>query len=749
MKTIFTSTLLALLTVSMFGQSKKLKKADSYYNHLSYAYAIPLYEDLLGTRYENTVMKSNLAKSYYKLNETAKAEKLFAEIVQKPEADKENYFYYAQSLKQNGKYAESDQLMAKFNSLSGSDARGTSYMNHRDYKEKIEKAGDRFTIKNLDVNTAFSDFGGYPSGNEASVYFVSSRKDRAFVRNEWSWTKHRFLDLYKAKKNAADEISDPERLPRKVNTRYHEGPLCYSPDGKYVYFTRNNLGKGKQRRDQQGIQNLELYRANLDAEGHWTDEQVLPFNSKDYSVGHPSVSTDGKTLYFASTMPGGYGGADLYKMEIKSDGSFGNALNMGKEFNTEGQEMFPWMGADGNLYFSSDGLIGLGGLDIFVAMGSKNGAFGQIVNVGKPVNGQQDDFAFVMLGNGKTGYFSSNREGGKGDDDIYAFSMNRPFIKKTSVEGVVKDKKDGSPLSEAIVELKDASGKTLATAVTGSKGDYSFETEPEKDYSVFVSREKYFDNQASFTFKNLPVETSVLKQDMVMDENVGLALYALITDSKSTLPLDSVHLIIIDRATNEVILKTYTPKSGDAFKGIVNKKVGDKISYEVVMTKKGYFPKEVIFNYEIKTPGTVKIHEVLKGALEMDKEVADLKDMVEIRPIKFDYNKFNIRPDAAIELDKIITIMNKYPKMVIELAAHTDCRGLKAYNEKLSDKRAKSSAAYIQSKIVNPDRIYGKGYGENNILNGCTCEGAVKSDCTEEQHQENRRTEFKVISVGK
>ncbi len=749
MKIITSIVCASLIGFAAISQTSRLKKADDYYNHLSYAYAAPLYERLIGSEVDSPAMKARLARSYYNLGEMDKAEQIYSEMIQSPEASKEDVFHYAQVLKQNGKYAESDQWMKKFEAMSGGDLRATSYAKNSDYLSKIKGMGDRFTIKDLAVNTAVTDFGAYPSADGKTIYFVSSRKKRSFVQREWSWTGNRFLDLFQSKPGSDQELSDTKILKRKVNSKFHEGPLCYTPDGKMVYFTRNNISKGKKhRRDGQGIQNLKMYRAKIDSEGKWVDQESIPFNSAEYSVGHPSVTKDGKTMYFVSDMPGGFGGADLYKVALNADGTFGKPENLGKQFNTEGQEMFPWIGSDGNLFFSSDGLIGLGGLDVFVAIANKAGSFSKVENVGTPVNGQHDDFAFVMMNDNKTGYFSSNRTDGKGDDDIYSFQLLKPFKQTLTLNGIVADYRSREILPGAEVILKDAAGNEIARTKADDKGQYSFELEPDKDYNLTATNSNYFEQSLPVTSKDIDSNTDEIDQDLYLEKDPGLSLYTYITDAKTNEALASVDLKITDNMTGEEFIHTLTPESGDVLKGILGKKIGDRISYNISMSKAGYFPKTVTFNYEVKNPGMIKVHEILQDALKMDKEVSDLRDMVEISPIKFDYNKFNIRPDAAAELNKIVEIMNKYPGMVIELGAHTDCRGSKAYNEKLSDQRAKASAAYIKSKISNPERIYGKGYGENRLLNGCACEGKVKSTCTEEEHQENRRTEFKVISTG-
>ncbi len=743
-------TSLLIFSLIFFGfsgltQGGKLKKADNYFEKLAYSYAAPLYQELIGSEVDSPKMKSKLATSYYHIGDLKNAEKYFAEMIASPDATKEDYFFYSQALKQNGKYSESDQWMAKVNQTAQADLRGLSFISNTNYIEKIEKQGVRFEIKNLDINTSSADFGGYPTIDSKNAYFVSNRKKRVAVQNEWTWNSKRFLDLYKANIESNRELSNSKMITKKVNTRFHEGPLCFSPDQKTVYFTRNNILKGKKRRDQKGIQNLKLFRAKIGEKGEWLNEEELSFNSIQYSVGHPSISSDGKTLYFVSDMPGGFGGADIYKVNLETDGSYGKPVNLGKEVNTEGHEMFPWINSDGLLFFSSNGHVGLGGLDIFVLLPSTNGGAGKLMNVGKPVNSQNDDFAFTMNSDNKTGYFSSNRDGGKGDDDIYSYLLTKPFKTSLVIQGVVTDLRSKEILPGAKVDLTDPNGKVINSTIADAKGAYSFELEPDLDYKVVGSKEDYFGNQQTFTTKNLDPEVEIIEKNLDLEKDPGLSLYALVTDKKTGTPLSGVKMTIVDNLTG-IKVNHLTSESGDYRRPLGDKKLGDKGSYSIVLEKEGYFSKVVNYNTTFSKPGQYDVHSVLD--LGMDAEVKDLTELVQINPINFDLNKYNIRPDAAKELDKIVEIMNKYPNMVVELGSHTDCRASIAYNAKLSDNRAKSSAAYIKARISNPSRIYGKGYGESRLLNDCACEGNVKSDCSEEEHQKNRRTEFKVISTG-
>lgn len=738
MKTIVL-TIICSVSLSVFGQSGKLKKADNYFNRLSYAYAANLYEELVGSEVDSPTLKSKLAYSYMKMDNNPKAVEYYSKMIESSEAKSEDYYNYSYALKQVGNYSESDKWMNKYSNAVSADLRSKLFLANTGYKSKIEKTAPFFALTNLDLNTSVADFGGYYSTAQDQMFFITARKKRVFVRKEWSWNANRFLDLYKVSVSTDNKLGDVKRVS-KVNTKFHEGPLTFSPDGKTVYFTRNNVASGKKRRDGQKIQNLKLYIADVNEKGKWVNEREFIYNSKDYSIGHPSITADGKTMYLVSDKPGGFGGADIYKVAILEDGTFGEMVNLGNKINTEGQEMFPFIDTEDRLFFSTDGHPGLGGLDVFVAF-FENGNVGKIHNLGLPINSQYDDFSFNMSKDFKTGFLSSNREGGKGGDDIYAVQLIRPFVFGVTIKGTAKDKK-GEIIPFAKIDLKDDKGNVIETITADENGAYSFEAEYEKNYGLGGSKTDYFDgkNTAS-TF----TDEQVVIADVILEKDPGLSLYALVTDKKTGLPLEGVKVYLIDNMTDKS-KSILTPVTGDFREALFGKKLNDRGSYNLILQKEGYFSKTVTYNTVFDRPGQYDVHANLDLAL--DPEVKDLSELVQINPINFDLNKYNIRPDAAKELDKIVEVMNKYPNMVVELGSHTDCRASKSYNMKLSDNRAKASAEYIKKKITNPERIYGKGYGESRLLNDCECEGNVKSDCSEEEHEKNRRTEFKVISTG-
>ena len=827
-----------ILQFTSFGQLGTLKKADAYYDKLAYSFAAELYEQLINSEVDSPGLKSKIATCYYYMGVMDKAESYFTSMINTNFAVKEDFFFYAQALKQNGKYKESDQWMTKFNQLASTDNRGVSFINNTSYLDEIKNQGTHFEIKNLKCNSIVSDFGAYPSNNDKEIYFISARKTPVMIQYEWTWNGTQFLDIYKSTVVEKGELEYISILNNKVNTRFHEGPLCFSPDGRYVYYTRNNISKQKNRKDKKGIQNLQLFRANIDSLGLWVNEEILPFNSKDYSVGHPSITSDGKVLYFVSDMPGGFGGADLYKVPISEQGKFGKIENLGSDFNTEGQEMFPWVNHRGELFFSSNGHIGLGGLDVFLMTLNRNGTFYKLQNVGIPVNSQNDDFAFTMHKNNLTGYFSSNRIGGKGDDDIYSYTLTKPLPKQLIVEGILSDEKTGEIFADKNVEIINSKGAVIGNAMTDSSGAYAFNIDPDMDYVISVKNIDYYsDNQHNITTNNLKPNNEILKADIallkkeifvmgiVMDtsseiiigatvsllnaqgekiastltdslgsysfkiehnsdysisvsekdnywgnkiiltsknldpkitqlnENVSvipklnLSLYCLVKDSKSLLPLEGVSITVTSNETNETFISQLTSSLGAIEKEILDKKLFDTLSYAIQLEKQGYLTKKLIFNYEIIKLGRIDLEESLDVSMDKVSLDLDLASIMQINPIYFDVWKFDIRPDAAIELDKIVKVMNDNPKIQIELGSHTDCRGTVALNNQLSNDRAKASVQYIQKRITNPKRIFGKGYGESQLKVNCPCEGEIKSSCSDEEHQQNRRTEFVIIKM--
>jgi outer membrane protein OmpA-like peptidoglycan-associated protein len=440
-------------------------------------------------------------------------------------------------------------------------------------------------------------------------------------------------------------------------------------------------------------------------------------------------------------MPGGFGGTDIYRITRDNAGMWGAPENLGNIINTEGNEMFPFIHEDGLFFFASDGHPGLGGLDVFVTQLS-NGKFAPTQNLGMPINSSHDDFSFIMNRQKTSGYFSSNRGGGKGNDDIYSYHILKPFLFGKQIKGTAKDK-DGNVLANTRIELLDENNQPKFVVITKEDGSYVFDVEESKTYYLTGTKEKYFDGKNTV---NTNDNNNILIVDLILEKDPGFSLMAKITDYKTGASLDNVKIKITDENGNKT--EFVTPADGIYLSPITGKKLNDNLFYKIELSKQGYVSKTLEFRKKLEKPGIVDLTESLDLSLGKIELGTDVGKLVSINPIYFDVNKSNIRPDAAIELDKIVKIMNEYPVMVLELGSHTDCRSPKAYNLSLSDKRAKASAAYIVSKGIKKDRIYGKGYGESKLKNKCACEGPQPSPCTEEEHQQNRRTEFIIVKLN-
>lgn len=466
------------------------------------------------------------------------------------------------------------------------------------------------------------------------------------VKNS-NWTGNPFYDLYVSEIEDG-QLKKPKQFDKGLNGKMHDGPASFSNDGTYMAFTKNNYkDKTKDK-----VVELQIHFSSF-VDGKWSKPEAFILNNPEYSVGHPCLTSDGKTMYFTSDMPGGYGGADIYRTTKGEGGAWSKPENMGDKVNTEGDEMFPFFQENNNtLFFASNGRFGLGGLDVFICE-MQGSAAGRVYNAGAPLNTQSDDYAVIVNNKMSTGYFSSNRNGGSGSEDLYAFDLLKAIEIQKEIKGIAKDK-DENLIPATFVTLLDDKGNVLDTLTTKSDGAFTFLVDSDKNYKLNGKKEKYSEgNNTANTFS----KTAIVTADLIL------------------------------------LLK----------------------KEEVVAQK------------------------IIVGA--------DLGKILEFNPDKiyFDFGKYDIRADAEIDLAKIIQVMNENPNMVVELGSHADCRSTKGFNQILSDNRAKASADYVKKRITKPGRIYGKGFGETKLVNGCPCEGDAVSDCSEEEHQNNRRTEFIIV----
>ncbi|TSE03130.1 OmpA family protein [Aquimarina algiphila] len=647
LKPILVFIFLFFVSNTLISQEKKMQKAKSQYDRYQYIDAQQTYLKVVKKGYRSADLFMNLGDSYYFNSQFEEALKWYGELVDSypDQVEPEYYFRYAQTLKSVERYTDSDKYMQKFTELSDNDLRAELFRNGSDYLEKIEFQSGRYEIENSSVNSLFSDFGVAFFGKK--IVFSSSRDTLVFNKNVHQWNDQAFLDLFEAEYDSVNNtLSEAKKFGGKLNSKFHESTPVFTKDGRTIYFTRNNFEKGRFGRDQKGTNKLKIYRSYKNSNGGWTTPQNLPFNSDEYSVAHPTLSLDEKTLYFSSDMPGGKGLSDLYKVDINADGSFGTPENLGERINTEGKETFPFISVNDDFYFSSNGHLGLGGLDIFVTrLNPETKEEKLVVNIGKPVNGSKDDFTFIVNDTSKRGYFSSNRQGGKGGDDIYSFVQTEDLkdFCEITIAGLVTDKDTNELLPGTKVSIYDNNNTLIESFVVGDDAAYSQIVKCTSKYFVRAEKEEY------------------------------------VTLEKLVNTLDKTQTLDTPLALEKKI------KSAD---------IGD-----------------------------------------------DLAKVLSLKPIYFDFDGDYVREDAAIELAKVIEVMNQYPEMKIEVRSHTDSHGDDAYNLDLSERRAKSTVKYMISKGISSDRLDGKGYGETKPINDC----GNDTNCKKEEYQLNRRSEFIIV----
>lgn len=633
----------AMCSLASYSQESTIKKADKEFEGLSYVDARALYLRVAEKGFTTPEVLMKLGDSYYFTADYKEAIKWYGQLIkEEKEVSPEYYFRYAQSLKSEGKYSESDTAMDTFHTLRGDDSRGEMFVKERDYIKEIEANSGRYDVSKVSFNTGMQDFS--PSFYGDNVVFSSNRKSSTGSFTH-TWNDQAFLDLYVVE-NPKDGSSKVSKFNKKVNTPYHESSSVFTNDGNEIYFTRNNYTK-KLGRSEDGTAKLKLYHSVKEGD-KWSDPEELPFNSDQYSTAHPALSPDGSILYFASDMPGTKGLSDIWMVGV-NNGDYGLPVNLGDKINTEGRESFPFVTSDNKLFFATDGHVGLGGLDVFITQLSESGGEeGDAFNVGKPVNSTADDFGLILSEELGTGYFASNRKSGQGNDDIYSFVRKEKLMIKCiqGITGIVRDSKSKEILPSATVELRNAQNEVVSSSVSDAQGRYSFaDADCGKGYVVRGQKENYESAEELFT-------TS--------------------TDSNGS--------------TNQDLY--------------------------------------------LKPDAKVVVGE-------------DLAKTLELNPIYFDFDKSNIRPDAALELEKVIAVMKQYPALNIDVRSHTDSRAPDGYNMSLSERRNVSTIAYIVNQGgINRSRLTGRGYGETQLVNNCS--NGV--DCSTEAHQLNRRSEFIIVS---
>lgn len=640
------------LGITLAQAQSGLKTATKQYENLAYSESIQTYEQVAKRGFVDLELLKNTGNSYYFNGEYKAAsiwyKKLFTDFETKG-IEPEYLYRYAQTLKNIDEVDEAKIYLDKYALADKSSLRSEYISNEKNISAEIEKNSGRYNIKRLDINSPYSD---YPSSiHDGKLIFTSARDTGNFSKRVFTWTGDSFTKLYSAEINEDGSFKKISKLDTKIDTKYNESSAVITKDGNIMYFTRNNFNQGKLGKNSEFKTLLKIYRAEM-KNGKWINITELPFNSDQFSTAHPVLNKTEDVLYFVSDRPGGYGSSDIWKVKISGSG-FGKPENLGPSINTEGRETFPYLTVNNELYFSSDARNGMGGLDVYATKIKDDGTFAKIQNVGAPVNSVYDDFAYMIDYKTKQGYFSSNRKGGPGKDDIFSLLETKTLefecIQMLKVK--VIDFETKNIITNPKLSLYDLSNEFVANAVLSDNAYQVFNTKYEcgETYKVKFEMPNYI---TSSDYVNLGTESGVTE------------------------------LVIQAKA--------------------------------IPVVKEPEFKKE-----------------------------DDLFKKLKLLPIHFDFDKSNIRPDAATELAKIVQVMKKYPQMKIDVRSFTDSRGSATYNMKLSQQRAKSTAEWIISQGISSDRVTYKGFGDTQLLN--QCRKGVK--CSEEEHAINRRSEFIVTEI--
>jgi outer membrane protein OmpA-like peptidoglycan-associated protein len=708
--------ILALLFsfVSLFAQTK-LGKADELFKKYSYADAAKAYEECLRFKKRPSTQRlKNIGDSFYFISDNRNALRWYEKLYKK-RGDKlsDAYFLrYIQTMKSESRFnSNTASLLTRARlDLKADQNELNRFLVQEKYLDSIVKTKSLYTIKNLDNNTALSDFGGTFYGGK--IVFTSAKDSLRSINKPYNWNKQPFLNYYVAEINTKDGSLFSEKLLwPDVMTDYHQGTVAFSSDLKTIYYTTNVTKNNGLVKSKSNTTNFQIIKGTIE-NGKLIKSEEVSFASPEYSTGHPSLSEDGKLLFFASDMPGGYGETDLYVVAIDEDGKMGPPQNLGSTINTIGDDVFPFFIND-ILYFSSDGHYGLGRLDVYESRLTAGFNFSEPKNLGGVINSNKDDFSFKIDKSDSYGYFSSNRDYGKGDDDIYSFTKSGNQL----ISGKVVDGKSKVGIENVSVKVYYNLDDLVAETTTDSLGIYSVDFLPNQKVTIITSKINYNNDQKELETGNIrgketkDVNFELIKQ-LISGKVVNARLKAAVENATVKIYNHSGDLVSETTTDSLGIYSVYVPYDERL------KIIASKIKYSTEEAQ--------VETDSNKAQGTILVD-------------VELEEKIDINTIVFDSNTSTITYQASIELDRVVLIMQKRPTLRIRIESHSDAIGNDDYNMKLSERRAKATQSYIILKGIDASRIESAiGYGESRLINGCS----NGIDCTKEEHFQNRRSNF-------
>ena len=710
--------LLSIAVLPVMAQKALVRKGDEQFKLMAYPKAIPYY--LKAVSKDSTCQDAvfRLAESYRLTNNRIEAEKWYAKAVTMPAVRPIDRFYYGQMLMNNGKYAQAKKYMEDFLLSNSEDPRAAAFVRAIDAYETFFVDSANFQVNRLDINSGNADFGA--AIFQDGIVFASSRPVTNMIDRRHAWTNEPFLSLYYSR-GKESKFRDPEPFAKTLGSKFNDGPVCFSKSGDEIYMTRNSSGGTKEGKSSDHTVKIKIFKSKNTGGGQWGALEPFEYNSDKYNCGHPALSADGQRLYFASDMPGGKGGMDLYVCE-REGSKWGKPVNLGDTVNTRGNELFPYIMEDGTIYFASDGQAGIGGLDIFYTHNTGN-KYSVPVNVGYPLNTSDDDFGFVYDLKTKSGYLSSNRAKRNFDDDIYAFKK-----KNVRIRGIVVNKENGSPIKNARVELKHGSSSIPFT--TSENGRFDFPAEFDSDYEVKGSAKDLGEAMEKLTTASSNPVDPFVRLELGKSAEFALTINVIDAETKQPIPGAMISEEISSKQLGATDLQ-----------GLYKQPIIPQKDEQLLVASPGYRSKIVMMKGQAgQAPKNMDYTVELTPA----KDIAPFENWYKI--VYFDLDKFTIRADAEKVMKDIVAFLNANPEAKISINSHTDSRATADYNMKLSENRSKTVRKYLIDNGVNPKQIGKLGWsGKTMMVNNC----GDNEPCSEAMHQLNRRTEFQVMEILK
>lgn len=711
------------------SESNDLLRANYLYTHLAFNEAIPYYEKVAVTMNDPQVY-AKLGDCYRLVKNPQQAVVYYAKAVTMSGAVAETKLHYAQTLISLQKYEDALPWLKQYQQEFPQDRRVANLIAGAQKAPAAYAKIPGGSTKFLNFNTDGNEFGPVMRQGELlitadTVITGRSKTDR--------WTGSPYYNMYAIKCDSMGNCEDAfKKVGNNLNSKFHDGPLSFTADGKTAYFTRTNFVHqffvDNAKKDAADVVHLQIMVASGYDNASNNFENIKPFsyNSKNYSTAHPSISPSGNMLVFASDMPNTEGGTDLYLCKKDEKGGWSAPVNLGKTINTEGEEMFPYLQDDSTLYFSSDGLQGLGGLDVYKSTWNPyDMVFSAPENMGTPVNSASDDMSLTMLADGNSGYFASNRVAPKGGDNVYLFNRQEVYLALT-----IMDEYSEKPLGGCSVKFESIPDKRTMNSV--SEGSVFTRVYPQANYVVTISRLGYQSQTLDFsTISKRPVDT--INKFIKMVPNSQITYAAVVWNRELNQPIENP-LVVMTKINGTQKSDSVMVPTGEVFTGIMQV----NSEYQVYALKPKYYSDEKIVSTKGITPGS---NDAVLDTIFMKK--LDIGVKIRLDNIYYDYDKSNIREDAKPSLNRLYDLLVQTPTMNIQINSHTDCRGADAYNLKLSKARAASVVKFLTEKGIEAGRMQSKGFGETDPVD--KCEDCKK--CTQAQYQQNRRTEFEILKM--